>query len=55
MTNFVLAAAGRSLVYILQEVYCARPQLPFPALEILLECAEEDQRIMGFVLSYSPL
>lgn len=38
----------------LRVVYQARSQMRFPVLEILLEFEEEDQRIMGFVLSYSP-
>lgn len=39
-----------SWLYFLKVVYCARPQMRFPALEILLEFEEADQRIRGFVL-----
>lgn len=37
-------------LYFLKVVYCARPQMHFPALEILLEFEEADQRIRSFVL-----
>lgn len=39
-----------SWLYFLKVVYCARPQMRFPALEILLEFEEADQRIRSFVL-----
>lgn len=53
--KFVLVTPRRSQdssswLYFLKVVYCARPQMPFPALEILIEFEEADQRIRGFVL-----
>lgn len=38
------------LVVLSEGGYCARPQMHFPVLEILIEFEEADQRIRGFVL-----
>lgn len=38
------------LVVLFEGGYCARPQMHFPVLEILIEFEEADQRIRGFVL-----